>query len=151
MRTASGKKWEKAMLGTLENLRAGGVLLLTVTSGKSSPRLVAMGSVHHVGPRAPNKIAEAKQVQVRSVVCLYTENVFKEEEIDDLGVREQELQLGKHRMLLKRAVDHHTELPAQAVRHCRSLDYDLESMPEKLHHSECFASPQVAFAEAPRE
>ena len=67
-RTASGKKWEKAMLGTLENLRAGGVLLLTVSSGKSSPRLVAMGSVHHVGPREPNKIAEAKQVQVRSVV-----------------------------------------------------------------------------------
>ena len=39
--------------------------------------------------------------------------MFKEEEINDFGVREQELQLRKHRMLLQRAVDHHTEMPAQ--------------------------------------
>ena len=47
-------------------------------------------------------------------------------EISELGVREQELLLKKNRMLLKRAIDTYSELPAQLVRHCRSIGYDLE-------------------------
>ena len=53
-----------------------------------------------------------------------------DEEINDPGAREWELQLRKHRMLLKRAVDYYNELPGQLVRHCRSLGYDMENMPE---------------------
>ena len=84
--------------------------------------------------------------------CPRSTNATLTRKIKELGVREQEFQLRKLRVLLKRAVDNWNELPAQLARHCRSLGSDLENMPETPlggnPEIESLASPGVVFADA---
>lgn len=87
--------------------------------------------------------------------CPRSTNATLTRKINELGVREQEFQLRKLRVLLKRAVDNWNEVPAQLARHCRSLASDLENMPETPlggnPEIESLASPGVVFADAARE